>query len=56
MAKELGVSVDYLLDYQPAPKSAAVSPKETAMLETFRKLPKEKQEVLMSLIEMLSQN
>lgn len=56
MAKELGVSVDYLLDYQPDPKSAAVSPKETAMLETFRKLPKEKQEVLMSLIEMLSQN
>lgn len=56
MAKELGVSVDYLLDYQPDPKSVAVSPKEAAMIDTFRRLPKEKQEVLLSLIEMLSQN
>lgn len=56
MAKELGVSIDYLLDYQPDPKSVAVSPKESAMIDTFRRLPKEKQEVLLSLIEMLSQN
>lgn len=56
MAKELGVSIDYLLDYQPDPKSVAVSPKEAAMIDTFRRLPKEKQEVLLSLIEMLSQN
>ena len=55
MAKELGVSIDYLLDYQPDPKSVAVSPKEAAMIDTFRRLPKEKQEVLLSLIEMLSQ-
>lgn len=56
MAEELGVSVDYLLDYQPDPDSLAVSPKEAAMIDTFRRLPKEKQEVLLSLIEMLSQN
>lgn len=56
MAEELGVSVDYLLDYQPDPDSLAVSPKEAAILEKFRKLPKEKQEVLISLLEMLSEN
>lgn len=56
IAEELGVSVDYLLDYQPDPDSLAVSPKEAAMIDTFRRLPKEKQEVLLSLIEMLSQN
>lgn len=56
MASTLGVSIDYLLDYQPDPKSVAVSPKEAAMIDTFRRLPKEKQEVLLSLIEMLSQN
>lgn len=56
IASTLGVSIDYLLDYQPDPKSAAVSPKEAAMLEKFRKLPKEKREVLISLLEMLSEN
>lgn len=56
MAAALGVSIDYLLDYQPDPKSVSVSPKETAMLETFRALSKEKQEVLLSLMKLLSQN
>lgn len=56
IAKELNGSVDYLLDYQPDPDSLAVSPKEAAMIDTFRRLPKEKQEVLLSLIEMLSEN
>lgn len=55
MAKELGVSIDYLLDYQPDPKSIAISPKEIELVQTFRALPKEKQDVLISLIEMLSQ-
>lgn len=56
IAKELNVSVDYLLDYQPDPKSVTTSPKEAAILEKFRKLSKEKQEVLISLLEMLSEN
>lgn len=55
LAKELGVSVDYLLDYQPDPKSAAASPREAAFLANFRKLSKEKQDLLISLIEMLSE-
>ena len=55
MAEELGVSVDYLLDYQPTPESVAVSPDEAAMLKSFRALPKEEQNILRSLIEILSQ-
>lgn len=55
MAKELGVSVDYLLDYQPDPESVAVSPKEAALIKKLRKLPKEKQELVLSLIEMLGE-
>ena len=55
MAEELGVSVDYLLDYQPDPKSAAASPREAELLANFRKLSKEKQDLLVSLIEMLSE-
>lgn len=56
MAKELGVSVDYLLGYQPAPESVAVSPREVGLIQKFRALPKEKQDIMISLMEMLSEN
>lgn len=55
MAKELGVSVNYLLDYQPDPNIVTLSPKEIELVQAFRALPKEKQDLLISLIEMLSQ-
>lgn len=55
-AKELGVSVDYLLDYQPHPDSLAVSPAETALLKELRALPEEKRELVFSLVKMLSDN
>lgn len=54
-AKELGVSVDYLLDYQPDPKSVAISPDEVSMLKAFRALPNEQQKMIKYLIETLSQ-
>lgn len=55
MAKELGVSVDYLLDYQPAPESVAVSPRDAIFLKKLRALPAEKQELVVSLVQMLSE-
>ncbi len=55
-AKELGVSVDYLLDYQPHPDSLAVSPTETVLLKELRALPEEKRELVFSLVKMLSEN
>ena len=54
-AKELGVSVDYLLDYEPDPKNIAISPDEAAMLKALRSLPDEQQKMIKSLIETLSQ-
>ena len=54
-AKELGVSVDYLLDYAPISGKVALSPDETAMLNAFRSLTNEQQKIMKSLIEMLSQ-
>lgn len=54
-ARELGVSVDYLLDYQPAPESVAVSPRDAIFLKKLRALPAEKQELVVSLVQMLSE-
>ncbi len=54
-AKELGVSVDYLLDYKPNSDSIALSPTELELIKTLRTLPKEKQDLLISLIDMLSE-
>lgn len=54
-AKELGVSIDYLLDYMPDPKKVALSADETAMLKAFRSLPDDRQKVVKALIDMLSQ-
>lgn len=54
-AKELGVSVDYLLDYQPHSDSVTLSPAESELIKALRTLPKEKRAVLVSLIEMLSE-
>lgn len=49
-AKELGVSVDYLLDYHPNPDSPALSPDEAELVKTLRTLPKDKRNALISLI------
>lgn len=54
-ARELGVSVDYLLDYQSDPDSVAVSPQETALIKKLRTLPKEKQDLIISLIKLLGE-
>ena len=55
MAEELGISIDFLLDYQPNPDSVALSPAETELIKALRKLPKEKRVLGTSLIETLSQ-
>ncbi len=55
-ASALGVSVDYLLDYQPSNDSLTVSPEETALIKSLRELPKEKRELVCSLVKMLSEN
>lgn len=55
-AKELGVSVDYLLDYHPNPDSVALSPDEAELIKALRTLPKDKRDVLVTLIEMLAEN
>lgn len=54
-ARELGVSVDYLLDYQPNSENVSVSPREAALLKKLRALPKEKQALVVSLVETLSE-
>lgn len=54
-AKYLGVSVDYLLDYQPNSENVSVSPKEAAFLKKLRALPKEKQALVVSLVDALSE-
>lgn len=56
IARELGVSIDYLLDYQPSPDSVAASPAETALLKSLRGLPEEKRELVYLLVEMLAEN
>lgn len=52
-AKELGVSVDYLLDYEP--ENVALSPSENEIIHKLRSLPEEQRKIISSLIEMLSQ-
>lgn len=55
MAEELGVSVDYLLDYQPDPNNLALSPAETELIKAMRELPKENRELLVKLTKALSE-
>lgn len=55
MAKELGISVDYLLDYQPDPNNLALSPAETEFIKALRELPKENRELLVKLTKALSE-
>lgn len=56
IAKELGVSTDYLLDYRASPDSMAASPAETALLKSLRALPDQKRKLVYSLVKMLSEN
>lgn len=55
MAKELGVSIDYLLDYQPNAEGVAVSPKEAELVRDFRALSAEQRGVISALVKMLSE-
>lgn len=55
MAKELGVSIDYLLDYQPNSEGVAVSPKEAELVREFRALSDEQRNMIASLVKMLSE-
>ena len=54
-AKELGISVDYLLDYVPISEKVVLSSDETAMLSAFRSLPDEQQKLIKYLIDTFSQ-
>ena len=54
-ARELNVSVEYLLEFQANPEAVTVSPQETELIKTLRKLPREKRDVIFSLIEMLAE-
>lgn len=55
MAKELGVSVDYLLDYQPNSESVTVSPREAKLVRDFRALSDEQRNMIAALVKMLSE-
>ena len=55
MAKELGVSIDYLVEYNPDPDKVTLSPLEAEMMTKFRRLPENKREIIVSLIEMLGE-
>ncbi len=55
IATALGVSTDYLLDYTNVSQEPPLSTQELVILTKFRKLSKEKQDLLISLIEMLSE-
>lgn len=54
-AKELGVSVDYLLDYQPSSDSVTVSPKEAELVRDFRTLSDEQRKMIAALVKMLAE-
>ena len=54
-AKELGVSIDYLLDYHPDSKKVDLSSDEAAMIKALRTFPKEQQDSVKKLVEILSQ-
>ena len=55
IASTLGVSTDYLLDYGDKPHGLPLSDRELAMITKFRHLPENKKDVIVSLIEMLSE-
>lgn len=55
IAATLEVSTDYLLDYNDKAQGPPLSNEELAMLTKFRKFPKEKQDLVISLVEMLSE-
>lgn len=54
MARELGVSVDYLLDYQANSESVTVSPREAELVRDFRELSAEQRDMIAALVKMLS--
>lgn len=55
IAATLGVSTDYLLDYDDKASGPPLSADELLMLTKLRRLPESKREVIVSLIEMLSE-
>lgn len=55
IASVLDVTTDYLLDYNHTPAPEPISVKELALLRTLRGFPKEKQEMVYRLVEMLSE-
>lgn len=54
IASELNVTVDYLLDYNQAPENELITNKEQKLLNNYRSLDKEKQEIIFKLAEMLT--
>lgn len=56
IASVLGVTTDYLLDYNHSPAPEPISVRELALIKNIRELPKERQKIIFDLVEMLSEN
>ena len=56
IASVLGVTTDYLLDYNHTPTAEPISVRELALIKNLREFPKEKQDMIFRLVEMLSEN
>ena len=56
IASVLGVTTDYLLDYNHTPTPEPISVRELALIKNIREFPKEKQKIIFDLVEMLSEN
>ena len=55
IASVLDVTTDYLLDYNHTPTPEPISVRELALIKSLRELPKEKQNIIFDLVEMLSE-
>ena len=55
IASVLGVTTDYLLDYNHTPTAEPISVRELALIKSLREFPKEKQKIIFDLVEMLAE-
>ncbi len=54
IASELDVSVDYLLDVEPKPAGTALSKNEIKLINGFRGLTTEEQQIILRFVELLN--
>lgn len=55
IASVLDVTTDYLLDYNHTPTAEPISVRELALIKSLREFPKEKQNIIFELVEMLAE-